>query len=245
MARLLFLRLCILQQSRTHIPSPRSAQLCPIPGSRKLATASIGAGGVAQSSPPSLVILPLMPSEVPPHPSRNEPCAQPHSPVSLSTLGSERIWANSGQQAGSDPGVPFSLVSSCIISWEPPTVGDNTAFSSPLVCFRAKQSTDEGCRRFRADAHYICSFFLLGAHLGHVAQPPLQVGSHTPNRTRWTEMLCSISGPGQKSFLLLSSLHHLQGIERSPPRLWGAGGLSGREGPGCPHGPMEQGPSPA
>lgn len=92
---------------------------------------------MAQSSPPSLVILPLMPSEVPPHSSHREPCAQPHSPVSLSTLRSERIWANSGQQAGSDPGVPFSLVSSCIISWEPPTVGDNTAFSFHLGPFQS------------------------------------------------------------------------------------------------------------
>ena len=49
----------------SHISSPRSAQLCPIPRSRKLATMSVEAGGTKQptlSGHPSTV----MPSEVPP-----------------------------------------------------------------------------------------------------------------------------------------------------------------------------------
>ena len=64
-------------------------------------------------------------------------------------------------------------------------------FPSTLVYFRTKQSINEACHRYGADVHSICSFFFLGAHLGHVAQPPLQVGSHTPSRTWWKRCTAS------------------------------------------------------
>ena len=100
-------------------------------------------------------------------------------------------------------------------------------FPSALVCFRAKQSITEGCHRYGADVSSICSFFLLGAHLGHAAQPPLQVGSRTPSRTWWKRHTAS-PGLARKvsfSFPLFILCQPNTGHRKETSQTLGGGGL--------------------
>lgn len=68
---------------------------------------------------------------------------------------------NLARQAGSDPGVPFSLVSSCALPGSLQLLVTIPPFL-PLVCFRAINNLLMTVAVDSGHAHYICSFFLLG-----------------------------------------------------------------------------------